>query len=252
MNRSEWITAVIVDDEPLGRKRVRQLLAEHADFHIVAEAATAQRAEQILMSERPDVVFLDIQLPDGDALDLLATMSERPHGHTVLVTAHTGHALRAFDARAIDYLVKPLERKRFVRAVSRIREIHLLERQGADSTRLTMRPQRLAITSTDGRVMLIPVSRIDWIQADGNYIRLQAGEMHQIFRDTLTSLESRLDPAQFVRVHRSAIINVDRIRSRHAKILVSRARARARLLTYAFPETLVQLRGVSESSRGAR
>jgi two-component system LytT family response regulator len=216
MNRSEWITAVIVDDEPLGRKRVRQLLAEHADFHIVAEAATAQRAEQVLMSERPDVVFLDIQLPDGDTLDLLAKMNERFHGHTVFVTAHTGHALRAFDARAIDYLVKPLERKRFARAIGRIREIHLLERHGADSgpdsARLTMRPQRLAITSTDGRVMLIPVSRIDWIQADGNYIRLQAGEMHQIFRDTLTSLESRLDPAQFVRVHRSAIINVDRIR----------------------------------------
>jgi len=211
MDRSREITVAIVDDEPLGRKRVRQLLAEHPDFHVIAEAGTAERAARILESERPDVAFLDIQLPDGDAFTLLAGIAERYSGHTIIVTAHAQHALLAFDARAVDYLVKPLERMRFGLAIDRVRELLELERRPSGSEGKTY-PQRLAVSGGDGRLILVPVSRIDWIEAAGNYVRIHASDAHEMFRETLTSIEERLDGDLFIRVHRSAIVNIDRVR----------------------------------------
>ncbi len=212
MDRSKEITVAIVDDEPLGRQRVRQMLASHPDFRVVAEAGTAERAARILESERPDVAFLDIQLPDGDAFTLLAGMAERYCGHTIIVTAHTHYALLAFDARAVDYLVKPLERDRFDLAIERVRELFELERRPSDRNAAAMSARRLAVPAGDGRLLLIPVSRIDWIEAAGNYVRIHASETHEMFRETLTSIEERLDGEQFIRVHRSAIVNIERVR----------------------------------------
>jgi two-component system, LytTR family, response regulator len=211
MDRSREITVAIVDDEPLGRRRVRQLLAEHPDFHVIAEAGTAERAARVLESERPDVAFLDIQLPDGDAFTLLAGIAERYSGHTIIVTAHAQHVLLAFDARAVDYLVKPLERTRFDLAIDRVRELLELERRPPGNDGKTY-PQRLAVSGGDDRLMLVPVSRIDWIEAAGNYVRIHASDTHEMFRETLTSIEERLDGDRFIRVHRSAIVNIERVR----------------------------------------
>jgi two-component system LytT family response regulator len=215
MDRSREITVAIIDDEPLGRKRVRQLLAEHPDFHVIAEAGTAERAARILESERPDVAFLDIQLPDGDAFTLLAGIAERYSGHTIIVTAHAQHALLAFDARAVDYLVKPLERTRFNVAIDRVRDLVELERRPLDrppGSEGKTYAQRLAVSGGDGRLMIVPVSRIDWIEAAGNYVRIHASDTHEMFRETLTSIEERLDGDLFIRVHRSAIVNIERVR----------------------------------------
>jgi two-component system LytT family response regulator len=176
---------------------------------VIAEASNARRAEEIIRQEKPDVTFLDVQLPDGSGFDVLSRLGGQYEGHTIFVTAHDHHAVRAFDTDAIDYLVKPIEHDRLARALDRVRRAHAFERkpqETADRSR-----QRLAVSTGDGRLRLIAPDRIDWIEAAGNYIRVHAGPIVEMFRDTLTSVESRLDSRQFIRVHRSSIVNIDRI-----------------------------------------
>ncbi|HWS70577.1 MAG TPA: LytTR family DNA-binding domain-containing protein, partial [Thermoanaerobaculia bacterium] len=212
------ITAVIVDDEPLGRKLVRQLMRDVPDFRLVGEAGSVDHATALLASTRPDVVFLDVALPDGDAFDVLERLGPSYSSVTIFVTAHDTHAVQAFDVDAADYLLKPIRRERFQKAVARARRIHESRSSAHGPGERTIpvsvstpRPRRLAVTDADDRLHLIAVEEIDSIEAARNYVQVHTGAAAHVFREGLTALERRLDPQQFVRVHRSFIVNIDRI-----------------------------------------
>ena len=204
----------IVDDEPLARERIRDLLAAHADVDIVAECGDGIAAVATIDRLRPDAVFLDVQMPGLDGFDVLATLEHLPA--VVFVTAYDEHALRAFDAHAVDYLLKPIDPRRFDVALARLRaRLHVpaaadLRMLAADLARHRGGSTRLAIR-TEGRIELVAVADIHWIEAAGNYVSVQLAAGAHVMRETLKSLEARLDPASFVRIHRSAIANVDHI-----------------------------------------
>jgi two-component system, LytTR family, response regulator len=224
MHDETFFTVAIVDDEPLARKRIRDLLRDHSELRIVAEAGTVREAVEVIEREHPDVLFLDVQLSDGTGFDVLGDLKEPFSGVTVFVTAYDQHAVRAFDVHAVDYLLKPLKAERFEQTIARAKEMLLAGGAGRMSrltelltglrkeTGVGSQPRRLAITLEDDRVILLQVAEIDWIESAGNYVRLHVGAASHLFRESLTALETRLDPGQFVRIHRSTIVNLDRVR----------------------------------------
>ena len=216
------IRVIIVDDEPLAREGMRGFLSEEPDIEIVAECSSGIEALEAIEAESPELVFLDIQMPELDGFGVLEALEPDETPAIIFITAHDEYALRAFDVFALDYLLKPLERSRFEQVLERARlqlsgdglgdlrkrMVGLIEDlAGQRSTPL----DRLVVKSR-GRVHLLKVSEIDWIGADGNYARLHVGEDDHLVRDTMTALERRLDSGQFVRIHRSTIVNLDRIK----------------------------------------
>jgi two-component system, LytTR family, response regulator len=189
----------VVDDEPLARRRLRAMLGEHPDVEIVAECEDAAQAARLLPAAKPDLVFLDIQMPETDGFAFLEQLSATARPYVIFVTAHAEHAVRAFDADAVDYLLKPYDRTRLARSLDRAR--------AACSAYL----ERVAV-SIGRRTVFVATADIDWIQADGNYLRLCAGAKTHLIRSTLSGLEPRLDPSRFVRVHRSYIVRIDQVR----------------------------------------
>jgi two-component system, LytTR family, response regulator len=202
------IRVLVADDEPLARRGVRQLLAPHGDMVVVGESRNGPETVSALREFSPDLLFLDVQMPEMDGFDVLREQGPRRMPAVVFVTAHDQFAVRAFDAYAIDYLVKPLNARRFEAALTRVRErlrlVHAAERQSACLERL--------VVSTPGGELVIPVAEIDWIGADDYYARIHIGAKSHLLRESLASLEGRLDPRRFVRVHRSVIVQIDRVR----------------------------------------
>lgn len=215
------IRAIVVDDEPLARRGVRQLLAPHPDIAVVAECRDGREALRALGALGPDLVFLDIEMPGLGGLDVVRAHGVERMPATVFVTAHAEFAVRAFEARALDYLVKPLGAARFDAAVARVRERLRLANAAALAERLRAliesvpaperEPARFAIRTDDGH-LLLDADEIDWIEADDDHSRLHAGGATHRIRESLAAIESRLDPERFARVHRSAIVRLDRIR----------------------------------------
>ncbi|HXI20990.1 MAG TPA: LytTR family DNA-binding domain-containing protein [Gemmatimonadales bacterium] len=215
------IRSVIVDDEPLARRAVRRGLLRHPDIEILGECGDGESAVQAIRALRPNLVFLDIQMPEMDGFQVLRRVGARHMPVTIFVTAHDRFAIRAFETNAIDYLLKPYARHRFDRALERARERIAArgDQPGADRTAESLaslaaterHAERLAIPE-NGRIVFVPTRDIDWIEADGNNVRLHLGSRIRMFRETLTRLEARLDPTQFLRIHRSTIVNVRRIR----------------------------------------
>lgn len=212
------LRALIVDDEALARRRVRRLLAAHPDVQVVGECADGAEALESIRRLRPTLLFLDIQMPEVDGFAVLEALAAGTVPAVVFVTAHDEHALRAFDVHAVDYLLKPIARERFDRALARARREAgtggpdagwraLLEERRAQATRLALK--------CDGRLVLVDIARVDWIEADGNYVRLHAGRDTHFVRDTLRALEARLSGRRFVRVHRGTLVNAERIREVH-------------------------------------
>jgi two-component system LytT family response regulator len=211
--------ALIVDDERLARERLRALLRHEPDFTVVGEAANAEQALAAIASGRPDLVFLDIEMPGGDGFEVVRRMAP-PVPQIVFVTAHQEHAVAAFEIEAFDFLLKPFDRARFEKTVARVRArlgartapprdvlgrlLAALEGQGRHLS-------RLAVTAS-GRTRFVDVAAIDWIEAEDNYVTIHGAGASHLVRETLAHLESRLDPAQFVRVHRSALVNVAAVR----------------------------------------
>jgi len=196
--------AIIVDDELLARARLRRLLGAHADVEVLAECGDGRAALESVRSQRPDVMFLDIHMPELDGFAMLAALGELTAA-IVFVTAYERHAARAFDANAVDYLVKPFDAARLARALDRVRK-----REPAIVP--VSRPARLPVRSGD-RIELIDIDAIDYLVADGNYVAIHAGGRDHLVRETLSAMARRLDPAQFVRIHRSRIVRLDRIRA---------------------------------------
>jgi len=215
------IRALIVDDEPLARRRVRELLANEADVEIVGEAPDGPTAVALVRELRPDLLFLDIQMPDLDGFGVLEQIGPRPIPAVVFVTAYDRFAVRAFEAHALDYLLKPYDDERFAGALQRVRE--QLRRRDAGELERRVRDllsevrggashlERLAVQS-GSRSVLIAIDEIDWLEAEGKYVRVHVREQAYLIRDTLRRLEAVLDPARFLRIHRSIIVNAERIR----------------------------------------
>jgi two-component system, LytTR family, response regulator len=214
------IRTLLVDDEPLAREGMRMHLADQDDVEIVGESGDGEEAVQAIEALQPDLVFLDIQMPGLDGFDVLEAL-EPPLPHVVFVTAYDEFALRAFDAHALDYLLKPVDADRLERALDRVRErIGAPKREDVDSRVLTLLEdlrsrgnhlRRIAVR-TGSRLVIVRTEEIDWIEAASNYAQLHVGEKTYTVRETMAGLETKLDPEQFIRVHRSMIVRIDRIR----------------------------------------
>ncbi len=224
--------ALIVDDEAMARRRVRRLLTEEADVTIVAECANGTDALEAIRTHDVDVVFLDVQMPGMDGFAVARAIPAEDAPFIVFVTAYSEHALRAFEIHAVDYVVKPVVPDKFRQTVAHVRTM-LADQEAAQAGRQLQKllvkalqespasagsldepahhPGRLRIRSGEG-VLLVPVADVDWIEADGNHVRVHAGGATHVMRETLQAIESTLDPAQFARVHRSMIVNMSRVR----------------------------------------
>jgi two-component system LytT family response regulator len=204
------LRVLIADDEPPARRGIRQLLAREPDAVVVGEARDGRETLHAIRLLRPNALFLDMQMPDMDGLAVVRAQGADQMPHTVFVTAYDSFALRAFDARALDYLVKPVSEARFAEAVARLRN-----RIAADeAVRLSRVPGNAArlIVNTGAGDLLLDQREIVWIEADDYYSAIHAGGRRYLLREALASLELRLDAARFVRAHRSAIVNIGFVR----------------------------------------
>jgi two-component system LytT family response regulator len=212
------IRALLVDDEVLARLALRQALASHKDVEIVGECSNAAEAQQAIKALDPDLLFLDIRMPGMDGFKLLHHLKPEALPMVVFATAFAQHALRAFDANALDYVLKPIDQARFDQAMARVRQ----HWQGLRATPLwTMSPihanpylQRISVHNGE-HIRVIPTADIDWIRAEGNYVAIQTGGASYLHRETIRSLSTALDPSHFLRIHRSTLVNVERIREVH-------------------------------------
>jgi two-component system, LytTR family, response regulator len=212
---------IAVDDEPLARRRLERLLAGEPGVELLAVCGDGREAVEAVAARRPDLLLLDVQMP---GLDGFAVLDELPGPPplVVFVTAHDRYAVRAFDVPAVDYLLKPFDGERLRRALDRARE----RLRGGEPERqpplgeLLARLQgdrylRRLLVRTGSRVQPVPVEAIDWVEATGNYLSVHAGRDEHVIRGTLGDLEAQLDPARFLRTHRSQLVNVDRVRELH-------------------------------------
>ncbi len=215
------IRTLIVDDEPLARERVKRFLGEESDIEIVGEAADGREAVEKIRTLRPDLVFLDIQIPELDGFGVLEEVGASRLPAVIFITAYDQYALKAFDFHALDYLLKPYDRERFRRALERARAQIAAGKSSDLDERLRAllenfksgqkHLERLMIKS-QGRVFFLRADEIDWIEAEGNYVRLHAGRDTHMLRETMNHLASRLDPEKFLRIHRSTLVNIERIK----------------------------------------
>lgn len=203
--RSGRIRALIVDDEPLARSSISALLKPKPEIEIAGECGSGAEAVEAIRRIRPDLVFLDVQMPECDGFDVLELLGAELPAAIVFVTAYDQYAIKAFEAGALDYLLKPFDNARFERALNRALERIRGEKAGADTTR-----DRLAIKSA-GQVVFVKLSEIDWIEAADYYACLHAGTRTHLLRRSLKELDEELDPRRFCRVHRSTIVNLDRV-----------------------------------------
>jgi two-component system LytT family response regulator len=220
MAGSACIRTLIVDDESLARERIRDMLASDPGIEIIAECANGQQAIEVIQQHSPDLVFLDVEMPGIDGFGVLEALPPDRIPTVIFVTAYDQYAVRAFDVYALDYLLKPFNQERFDKALARAKAQISSEKTEELSRRILTaleeiktRPvplERLVI-KMNGHVFFIKAEEIDWLEAEGNYVRLHAGKESYLLRDTISALESQLDRKRFIRIHRSAIVNIDRI-----------------------------------------
>jgi two-component system LytT family response regulator len=219
------IRTLVVDDEPIARHSIIRLLREDAEIEVLGECGDGVRALATIEALRPDLVFLDIQMPEMTGIDVVTAIGHEALPAVVFVTAYERYAVRAFEANAVDYLVKPFSRERFVQTLARAkRRLSAAQREGPDPAEVfralvELRRQQEYVqripVPVEEHIKLLDVARIDWIEANRNRVRLHVGADTFELRETMIALEARLDPRLFVRVHRSAIVNVDRISAIH-------------------------------------
>jgi two-component system LytT family response regulator len=214
------IRVVVVDDEPIARAGVIRLLGEDADFEIVGEAASGTEAVRVIEDEDPDVVLLDVQIPELDGFEVLQQLDRENLPLVVFVTAYDEYALKAFDVSAVDYLLKPFDRERFQAALSRVKqqfrtrdaeELQTRVRELLDRMRSRSASDRLVVRDS-GRVFFLGLNEVDWIEAAGNYVRVHSGRNAHLMRHTITGMLAKLPASEFLRVSRSAIVNLKRVR----------------------------------------
>src|SRR5215510_10497133 len=215
------IRVLIVDDEPLARGVLREMLQCDSDVEIVGECANGKEAVQAIQESSPEVLFLDIQMPEMGGFEVLDALNGARRPHLVFVTAYDQYAVRAFEVHALDYILKPFDRERFEASWQRAKAQLQRERNGGVEQKIlslledlkagTKYLERLVIKSS-GRIYFLETNEIDWIQAEGNYVSVHTGKKSHLLRETISSLENQLDPKKFLRIHRSAIVRIDRIK----------------------------------------
>ncbi len=225
------IRTLIVDDEPLARERVRSMVGDEPDLEVIGEARDGAEAVDAILSQAPDLVFLDVQMPKLDGFEVISSVGADRMPPVVFVTAFDQHALRAFEVQALDYLLKPFDQDRFRGALSRVRHqidsqengalgkkllalvrgMHTETPSDAPATPAEKKSDRMVVKS-GGRLFFLRADEIDWVEAAGNYVRLHVGAESHLLRETMNSIETRLNPDLFFRIHRSRIVNIERIK----------------------------------------
>jgi two-component system LytT family response regulator len=220
------IRALLVDDEPLARRRLRSLLRSESDVEVVGECADGSSAVAGIEALAPDLVFLDVQMPEADGFDVLEAVRTARMPVVVFVTAYDGYALKAFEVHALDYLLKPFSRERFQTTLTRAREEVRRRRaevdDGRDALAALLRqlreagrhPERVVVRD-GGRVSFVRVEDIDWVESAGNYLRIHVGPEAHLIRGTIKGSAEKLDPGTFIQISRSTIVNLDRVRAVH-------------------------------------
>jgi two-component system, LytTR family, response regulator len=247
------IRTLLVDDEPLARKRMRALLRDYDDFPVIGDARDGEEALRCIAELHPDVVFLDVQMPELDGFEVVRRLEPERRPLVVFVTAYEQYALDAFRASAVQYLLKPVDRDELQNAIARVRQLAACpEPAGAlnDFLSQLQKPrtflQRIVVKSR-GKTLLFRIEQIDWFESAGNYVRLHVGRERYLLRETMSALEEKLDPAHFVRIHRSSIVNLERIRemqpTSHGEYLVLLADDTRLTLSRVYRERLEPLLG---------
>ncbi len=221
------VRTLIVDDESLARDRLRQLLRQHPEIDITGECADGSAAVETIQRTSPDLVFLDVQMPELDGFGVLEAIGDKPMPLIIFVTAHDKFALKAFEVHAVDYLLKPFDRERFEAALRHALEqvqsrsaVPHSERQAALLAGLKSAARavdRLAVKS-GGHIVWVGLDEIDWIESADNYVELHVGSKSHLLRETLNALETRLPGDKFVRISRSAMVNPRRIKELHRMV----------------------------------
>lgn len=223
MSEAKKIRTLIVDDEPLARQRIQRMLMRYPEVEVIGECANGREAIAAIREQQPALVFLDIQMPEVDGFAVLEAISADELPLIIFVTAYDQYAIRAFDVYALDYLLKPFDRRRFDKAMARVksrlpderqersdlseRTLALLEELRAQQSHL----ERMVIKS-NGRAFFLKTEEIDWIEAEGKYVRLHVGKDSYLVREAISQIEAQLDAKRFLRIHRSTIVNLDRVR----------------------------------------
>src|ERR1051325_1972426 len=220
MTDSPKIRVLLVDDEPLARDVLREMLQNDPDAVIVGESVNGAEALVAIREHSPDLIFLDVQMPELGGFELLSALSKNEIPKIIFVTAYDQYAVRAFEVNALDYLLKPFDQERFDAAWSRAKAHIVADREvGVDQRILALLEElkagnkyleRLVIKSA-GRIYFLETNEIDWIEAEGNYVSVHSGKKSHLLRETISTLEAQLDPKKFVRIHRSSIVSLDRI-----------------------------------------
>ena len=215
MNR---IRCLVVDDEPLARTLLNGYIRQDPELEIIGEAEDAEEALQMIERSQPDLLFLDVQMPEVNGFDLLRLVeaAEQPEPATIFVTAFDQYAIKAFDASAVDYLLKPVDEERFRKAVRAAKKRLSAEKQTSANRIWTQfasgQTQRIPIRSKGGRISFVRAHDIQWIEADGNYLHLHLANEQHLVRETMASFQDRLAGLPFARIHRSTIVNLEFVR----------------------------------------
>lgn len=214
------VKVLVAEDEPPAQQRILRLLKKRPDIEVVDVCGDGSEAVAAIRGSRPDIVLLDIEMPEKNGFEVIAEVGVDNMPLVIFITAYDRYAIRAFEVRAIDYLLKPFEEERFFQTLDR--SIDRIAQKSTSAEKLAivellrerMNPKeylkRIAVSS-DGRIKLVPVERIDWIQAERNYIRIHVGKNSFLLRETINSMESQLDPDIFLRIHRSTVVNLNQI-----------------------------------------
>ncbi|TNE70670.1 response regulator transcription factor [bacterium] len=214
-------TCLIVDDEPLARKRISSLLEQDSSVTVIGVCANGLEALKVIETQTPDILFVDIQMPEMSGFQLIETVGPNKIPATIFVTAYDEFALKAFEVHAMDYVLKPFENERFFNTLERAKQI-IINQKTDDLQEKVVRiledlnakknyVKRIMVKNSD-KVFFIEANEIDYLESSGNYVKIHSLGKHQLVRDTLTNMLSNLDPEQFFRVHRSTVVNIDKVK----------------------------------------
>ena len=218
MTDSPSIRVLLVDDEPLAREMLREMLQGDPDVRIVGESCNGLEALEAIRAEAPDLIFLDVQMPEVGGFEVLESLGKEKLPYVIFVTAYDKYAVRAFEVQALDYLLKPFDQERFDLSWQRAKSQVLNNRHsGTDQRILSLLEELKAgnrylerlVIKAGGRIYFLDTREIDWIEAEGNYVSVHSAKKSHLLRETISSLESQLDPKKFVRIHRSSIVRLD-------------------------------------------
>jgi two-component system LytT family response regulator len=221
MAESKRLRAIVVDDEPPGRQKIKEYLKHDQDIELVAECSNGREAVEEIRSKSPDLLFLDIQMPGIDGFGVLEELDGDHLPAVIFVTAYDQYALQAFEVHALDYLLKPFDKERFQGALQRAKS-HIEQQKLGDvrhrllalleGMRAAKRHANRLVVKSAGRVFFLKTDEIDWIEAAGNYVRLHTGNDTHLLRETMGAIQKKLDPNQFIRIHRSTFVNMEKIK----------------------------------------